>query len=269
MQMSAIARANAKLLLKKYCVTKPEELNLTKIANAEHIIVEEGRLETHQGRIVYANNHGLIKIRQDIREESQKRFVLAHELGHYFNEGVNLLNGKERKHLYGFRGCTNKDFNFYEGLRNHEAEANIFASELLMPKEWFLEFTGRKSICVKLLQDVTKKFGVSLTAAAIKYAETGAFPTAVILSQNCEVKWTCINEYFPFKYIPKGYRVNSSSIAYEYFAGNEINTEPDIVTPDAWFREDFEYARNPNILLYEQNIVMENYKTVLTILWVQ
>lgn len=265
--MSATAKANAKLLLKKYCITKPEELNLEKIANAEKIIVEEGRLDTHQGRIIYAENHGLIKIRQDIREASQKRFVLAHELGHYFNEGVNPLTGKKRSNYYGLRGCSHKDLNFYGGLKNHEAEANIFASELLMPKEWFLKFTGRTRINVKLLQDVTEYFGVSITAAALKYAETGAFPIAIIMSHKGEVKWSRINEYFPFKFIPQGYRVNSSSVAFDYFAGKEIDTDPDLVTPDAWFREDFEYGRKANVMMYEQNVVMGSYGAVLTILW--
>lgn len=265
--MGATAKANANLLLKKYCITKPEELDLEKIANAENLIVEEGRLDSHHGRIIYSENHGLIKIKQDIKETSQKRFITAHEMGHYFNEGVHPLTGEKRKNNYGVRGCTQRDLNFYGGFTNFEAKANVFASELLMPKEWFLKFTGRKQINIKLLQDVTEYFGVSITAAAFKYAETGAFPIAVIMSTDGVVKWSRINEYFPFKFIPKGYKVNDSSVAYDYYAGETVDPEPDLVLPDAWFLEDYEYERKHNLYMYEHNVVMSSYNSVLTLLW--
>jgi len=118
------------------------------------------------------------------------------------------------------------------------------------------------------------------------------------------VKWSRINKYLPFKWIPIGYEVNNNSYAYDIFenfnlsrsAGTTKNkqitisnepiyppqaetlnkkyttnnpmtiiTEPNVVLADAWFWEDNNYKRD--YLLMEYNIPMPRYDSVLTVLW--
>ncbi len=265
--MNAIAKANAKLLLKKYCITKPGELDLEGIANAEHLIVEETELQTHLGRIMYGENYGIIKIKSTIKEAGQKRFVLAHEIGHYFNEGVDPITGQQRKRNEGIKKCSDKDIYSLQQNKDIETGANIFASELLMPGEWFNRFIQKRKFSAELLKEIADYFRTSLTAGALKYAELGPVPTAIIMSTSGVVKWSRVNENFPLRFIPSGYKVNDSSAAYDYYKTKIITNETDNVSAMAWFAEDFNIKHHRDLLLNEYNIIMSSYDSVLTMLW--
>src|SRR3990170_782634 len=76
----------AKEIINKYDVHSPSRLNIEEIANAENLIVEEEEMKGNLGKIIYQDGYGLIKINSGIQEAGQKRFTLAHELGHYCNE---------------------------------------------------------------------------------------------------------------------------------------------------------------------------------------
>jgi len=108
------------------------------------------------------------------------------------------------------------------------------------------------------------KFNTTLSSIAIRYAEYGKFPIAVILSYGGKVKWSKINEFFPFKYIPVGQELNTFSYAIDFFQGKEIDTKPEEILADAWFLNDYNYKKE--FYLHEQNIPMKNYNSVLTIL---
>ncbi|QQS37786.1 MAG: ImmA/IrrE family metallo-endopeptidase [Ignavibacteriales bacterium] len=266
--MNAIAKANAKLLLNKYCITKPDELDLEGIANAEHLIVEETDLQTHLGRILYGENYGIIKIKSTLKEKGQKRFILAHEMGHYFNEGIDPVTGKQRKRNEGLKNCSDRDIYTPQLNKDAETNANIFASELLMPHQWFISFTQKRKFGAELLNDIAEYFGTSLSAGALKYAELGSVPTAIIMSTSGVVKWSRVNEDFPLRFIPNGYKVNDSSAAYDYYKTKIITNETDNVSAMAWFAEDFNINYHRDLLLNEYNIIMSSYDSVLTMLWV-
>ena len=88
---------------------------------------------------------------------------------------------------------------------------------------------------------------------------------AVIMSKDGVVKWSRINKYFPFNFIRSGSEITSSSYAYEFYNGEKISLEPDLILADAWFWEDYNYKKD--YFLYEQNIPMYRYNAVLTLLW--
>lgn len=249
-----IARGNARLLLDIHYVLKPEQLDLILIAGNLNLFIEEGDLKNHIARIHHTEDYGLIKISNSIAEEGQKRFVIAHEIGHFINE--------RKKNIHG---CTAADLIGYKSKKELEREANIFAAELLMRDEWVKDFTRGRIPGVKLIKDCAEYFRTSLTSAAIRYAETGRHPTAVILSKDKKVVWSAINKDFKFKWVPAGYAVNGNSYAFEYFTEGTMDTDINEVLADSWFLEDKFYRRNYK--LFEQNIYLTNYKSVLTILW--
>jgi len=249
---SPTARAKARLLLNKYCIEKPDELHLERLANAECLMIEEAEMNNYLGMINFGEGYGIIKISRNIKELGQRRFVIAHEMGHYFTQKCN------HKH------CNTSDLLSYKPDSGHENDANEFAAELLMREEWFTEFTKKRKLNMELLKDISEYFKVSLTAAALRYAEIGNTPIAVILSKNGYVSGSRINPDFPFQFVPKGFKVNYHSNAHDFYQGREINTEPDEVLADAWFPEDFNYKTGR--LLKEQNIAMPNYNSVLTII---
>ncbi len=312
----------AKLLLEEYNIKTAADLDLEELAGAEYLIVEEEDLSNHLGRISFGSEYGLIKIDSKIKEPGQKRFTLGHEMGHYFNERDALTGsriksgtGSEIKSGTGSRiksgtGSLSKREGEAEGrtykctaatlLSNtgREGDANEFAAELLMHKPWFRDYVRNKKINFELIKDIAINFNVSLTAAAIRYASIGKYPAAVILSKNGKVAWSYISEYFPFKWIPKGYKVRKESAAYMPWterigdsfaltpptpdkigirrAGSnptprergeykEMQTYADLIPAYVWFAED--NRCKADVYLYEQNVAMPKYNSVLTLLW--
>ena len=206
------ARARARLLLNKYCIGGPIELNLERLANAECLMIEEAALNNYLGMINFGEGYGIIKVSRSIKEYGQKRFVIAHEMGHFYTQKCN------QKH------CNSNDLLAYKPDSGHENDANEFAAELLMREEWFADFTKKRKVNMELLKDTAEYFKVSLTAAAIRYAEIGNTPIAVILSKNGCVYGSRINPAFPFQFVPRGFKVNHRSNAYDFYKGRELNT---------------------------------------------
>jgi len=251
--MPVTARIKANELLEKYCIEKPTELNLEEIANAEYIIIQEEELEKYDGRLSQRKEFGIITINKNIKERKQKIFTIAHEMGHfYLGTGIKNI-------------CNREDILNYYCKKNAEKEANIFASELLMPENWFRENIIWQNDGIETIKSVSEFFNVSLSAAAIRYTEIGEMPVAVIMSRNKKVIWSSINKLFPFKYINTGQPLNSYSYAYDYFNNKELMSQPQEILSDAWFLNDFNYKART--FLIEQNFVLKNYKTVMTILW--
>lgn len=243
-------------LYEEYSITSPAELSIEKIAYGESLIIDEADLNGCIGKINFTKTTGLITVDKKIKLETQKRFTIAHEMGHFFNER-DLIERKKYS-------CLNSDF-FPNANKKRENDANEFASELLMFNKWFGEYTRGEKVEVKLLKDTAEYFNVSLSAAAVRYSKIGKYPIAVILSKNGAVVWSSINEYFPYKFIPKGYKVRETSCAYDFYVGKEMQTGADLVPVLAWFGSDF-YGKSCKYL-YEENFSMKNYNSVLTVLW--
>ncbi|MGO9480694.1 MAG: ImmA/IrrE family metallo-endopeptidase [Candidatus Kryptoniota bacterium] len=151
-----------------------------------------------------------------------------------------------------------------------EDDANAFAVELLMKKEWYEDFVKDRDPGIETIRQAAEYFGVSLSAAAIRYSQAGNFPVAVIMSRRKhggQVSWSAVSESFPYQYIPKGYPVNGSSEASSFFKGDEIDTEPHEVFADSWFLDDRSFRKNHSLL--EQCLPMPNYDSVLTVVWEQ
>ncbi|MCL5028606.1 MAG: ImmA/IrrE family metallo-endopeptidase [Bacteroidetes bacterium] len=253
--MSILAKANAKKLLKDLFLDEPGKIDLYAIAGCENIFIEERDLSACEGELVFKDSIGIISVDRKLVEQGQKKFTIAHELGHYFN------SGKKNGSYF----CSGLDIRGIKQSISAEVDANDFAAELLMPEEWFRSFTKGKRFEKKILSDIAEYFGVSLSAAAMRYAEAGSHPVAIIMSKDGVVKWSRINNYFPFKFIRTGSSVSSSSYAYEFYKGEKISDEVETILADAWFQEDFNYKKD--YFLFEQNIPMYRYNAVLTVLW--
>ena len=253
--MGILAKANAKKTLSEFLIKEPSKLDLYAIAGYENLFIEERDLFSSEGQLVVNAGMGIITVDDKITEKGQKKFTIAHELGHYFN------SGKKNGSYF----CSGLDIRGIKQDITAEVDANDFAAELLMPEDWFLRFTKGKMFGKKLLSETAEYFDISLSAAALRYAEIGNHPTAIIMSKDGTVKWSRINKHFTFQFIRKGSKVNELSYASEFFKGENIPGEPEEILADAWFAEDFNYKKDH--FIYEQNIPMYRYNTVLTLLW--
>lgn len=254
-------------LIDSYCITSPDKLNIEEIAWAEKLAIKEMPLKNYLGLINFNNKYGLITINSQLTEAGQKRFTLAHEMGHFFNEKDSLAlspqKGNEMNNAVYY--CTNNDIFSGRINKRREDDANEFAAELLMHRPWFADFVRKREISTGLIKEIAQYFNVSLTAAALRYVEIGRYPIAVIYSTAGKVKWHFPSQYFPLKYIPAGYTVKKDSPVFDYFSKGEIINDYDMVPAYTWYAEDSRCPRD--LYLYEQNVVMKNYNSVLTILW--
>lgn len=264
--MSNLAKAAARKILRQYFISEPQKLNLEEILAGELILLEESNLNGESGRIVFNERCGIMRIDKAIKEYGQRRTVIAHELGHF------------KLHQNKLKGCTKLELLTHQNNKPQENEANVFAAELLMPEEWIREFMRGKKPDRYLLSKFCEYFNVSISSASLRISLLDIFPVAVILSKDGVVQWSSISKSFPFKWIPKGYKVNNNSYAYDLFENmnhyvNDVYAEVskdsgfEEVLADAWFWEDRNYKKN--FLMYEYNVPMPAYNSVLTILFLK
>lgn len=115
-----------------------------------------------------------------IKVPGRIRFTVAHELGHY------ILHRLSRKAFE----CSQEDMLHWESPeRQVEAEADAFASALLMPIDSFRAQIGHEIVDLELLDACAKHFGVSLTAAVLKWLEFTHQRAVLVVSRDGYILW--------------------------------------------------------------------------------
>ena len=131
----AQARATALRVLKESFVGEPAHLDVYAIAYMRKVLIEEGLLQGAQGRLVVRNGRGKVRIDAGIPELGRKRFIAAHELGHF------ELHCSSKALFFS---CKAEYFDLWRKTNPIvEREANAFAAEFLMPgpmiRPWSLD----------------------------------------------------------------------------------------------------------------------------------
>jgi Zn-dependent peptidase ImmA (M78 family) len=255
--MSILATVKANLIIQEFGITNPKEIDLEAIAYDRGLIVQEKELNGCDGRIITLNKLGFIFVNSRIREAGKKRFVIAHELGHFeLNKDKNLI-----------KICDEAAFINWNKNGPQEKEANEFASEILFPRIMFNDFCSKQKFSKDLIIGLANYFNCSISSTALRYAEIGNIPIAVIFSQNKTVKWYRCNKSFPFQFVDIRIKVNDKSYAYDYFEGKDIPQKPEEIISDAWFQTDYNFKSN--FPLSEQNIIFASYNAVLSLIWIK
>lgn len=99
----------------------------------------------------------IVYLNPQVEYERRKRFTIAHELGHIF---IPWHNGETT--------CSVDDPSYRVGKRRffdmQELEANIFASEILMPTAWLKEKIKCMDTLDSLINSITKEANASIMA---------------------------------------------------------------------------------------------------------
>ncbi len=120
--MSAKAEIAAAEVLLRYGIAAPEDIDLEAVCWGENLLATEGPIASADAWLVTSGEYGLARVRTDIPYVGQKRFALAHELGHW------LLHEANGQTWYD----NDQTLNDYK-RDPREIEANGFASSLLVP----------------------------------------------------------------------------------------------------------------------------------------
>lgn len=108
------------------------------------------------------------------------RFTMAHELGHY------ILHRRDR----GSFECSEEDMLRWESEeRQIEAEADVFASYLLMPIDDYRKQIGSDVVDLEVLDSCARRYGVSLTAAILKWLEFTTQRAVLVMSRDGYILW--------------------------------------------------------------------------------
>ena len=155
----SVALHRAKEIIKELSIEEPSHIDIEAIAFQRGAIVKHGSMKGADGRLATLGFQGLITVREDIAELGRKRFIIAHELGHY-----ELHCG-----LIPTISCNEDAFLKWNTDNRIEVEANYFAGELLMPEDMFKKRIARKGLSSELLKSLYDTFLMSLTATAIRF----------------------------------------------------------------------------------------------------
>lgn len=252
--MSTKARMEARRLIHHFAIDEAGAVPVEIIACDQGLLAQEKPIRGAEGRLVCGESTGVVTVNANVKEPSKKRFVIAHELGHF------LLHRKRSQYPI----CDESAFLDWHRSRPHETEANVFAAELLMPGNLFCYAAAGTTMSAETIELLSGLFEVSFTSAALRYTELDIVPCAVVYSQDREIKWYRCSDSFRYSYIPVGKKVSPISGAGEYFE-KDINTrEAEKTLFEAWFADD-------NLVLneycYEQCIIMPSYNGVLSLIW--
>ncbi|MEI7485726.1 MAG: ImmA/IrrE family metallo-endopeptidase [Ignavibacteriota bacterium] len=228
-------------------------ININKILKNETLEVEYQDLDGHDARLKPGDGCGIIFVNKNIKETGKIKFSLLHELGHYISES------REQRYCY-INGIT-----IYK-KNTEERFADDFATEMLIPEKSVQRRIKWKGDGYTAIDRMTRIYGTSLTCTAIRYAEAGDYPIAVVYSKEGIIKWSITNHRFRYRNARKGGIVDAETQAGRIYRKKEVDyRKPMRVRAEQWFPEAMQ-ERKTNYL-NEQSIGMGAYKSVLTILW--
>jgi len=116
-----------------------------------------------------------------IRSAGRRNFTLGHELGHY------LLH--REAHPGGLQ-CTSRNMADWDSARNRiEAEANTFASYLLMPLDDFRAQIKGRAIDIDVMTELADRYAVSLTAAILKWMTITDKRAMIVVGKEGFIDW--------------------------------------------------------------------------------
>ncbi len=249
-KLSAILRARE--IISELHIEKPEHIIIEDIAATRGAFVKEESMKGADGRLATLGSKGIISIRQDIDILGKKRFVIAHELGHFELHRGDVFN----------INCTDEEFlSWYKG-NPQEIEANYFAAELLMPENIFKSRIEGVDASKDLIESLTSEFNTSLTATSIRFVTLRPEYALVFSKDSQIVRFIADPDYFPH-YINISGTVHGDSRAYDYYHDLELPKKMVPVEIHAWIESKYPIRGT----LQELAIPLgQNYNQVLSFL---
>lgn len=213
-------------------------------------------IPSFEGGLFHVEDQGwALLYNRNMTSQGRIRFTQAHELGHYL---VHRLAQQEFQ-------CSQADMvHWGPEMRSIEAEADDFASNLLMPMKQFRACTSASDIDFDILSDTSNMFGVSLTAAALRWIRSTEQSAVLILSRDGFMDWAISSD----KARANGAFYKTKGRVVELPAGSIAANEAiascrtgDQVSLNTWF----EHAHR-DAVAREMKLVCENYGYTLTLL---
>lgn len=242
----------ARALLVKYGLECIDEVPVDKLVAARGLIVRCGTMGDTEGRLVRRKRRGIVTLNSKISLPGKRRFVLAHELGHFELHADSPVFA-----------CDAAAFIVWNQRRPEEYEANVFAAEILMPVLAFREAARDLPPGIESVRLLARRFGTTLSATAIRCAKLGIWRCAVAFTQENSISWVSTSDDYPYRRARCG-TVHPYSGASEFYQENKISERPTLTPVSAWFIDD---DAGPDEQHYEACLAMRQLNCTLSLIW--
>lgn len=243
-------------------ITDPLQLSIEDVINSKNIVIKEEEIDGADGRILMNENSGVITINSKIDFPPKKRFILAHELGHF------ELHRNIKKGFSDNDETLNHSYQINFSVE--EVEANEFAAEYLMPTELFYSECKGKVFNHKVIEHLANRFQVSKTAAILKFVkkDNGNHPIFVVCCQDNKMKWFKMShDWRHYSLFSKGSPPPSGSVAFDVFKkgisyyGEEASQQ---IWKSDWFRmkDDEDESK-----FYEYCLFVPSLNYMISVIW--
>lgn len=182
------------------------------------------------------------------------RFTQAHELGHY------ILHRQIRESFQ----CSDADMlNWSKDEKDIEGQADLFASYLLMPLDDYRKQVTT-TVDLELLGHCADRYGVSLTAAILKWLQYTDEKAVLVMSNDGFINWAWSSDSAAkagafFKTRNNVIQVPDGTLASDHNTKN--NRKGAQISASAWFAH-----AHADMQLREMKIHAEQYGVVLSLL---
>jgi Zn-dependent peptidase ImmA (M78 family) len=161
------------MLMSKHQVESPP-VRVKEIAEGEGLIVVESPFPSDiSGALIQSDGRAVIAVNGE-QHPNRVRFTIAHELAHY------LLAHKGEDHLDWKFTVLRRDGKSSEATDDDEMDANFFAANLLMPRDFVrsdvkvrASFNGEASLNTEDIRVLARKYEVSETAMNYRLINLG------------------------------------------------------------------------------------------------
>ena len=253
------AATRAREVIEALGVQRPEELDVELVANYHDVHVKYRRLPEHEGHLLRDGRVGLIVVDERARDSEKWRFVIGHELGHFF------LHPSHDQ----FELCTAADLQPGRlDIARREREANAFAAELLMPRHLFEprllalceETCG---VDLHMVRQLAGVFCTSLTATALHFVAYCPRPCALMyVGPSGRVDWVRPSPTFTLRLRPRR-SPRPGTHAYDLLVGgHDVPDLPLPVDAAAWSHT----LRGRHLELFEHALALPRFGAALVLL---
>lgn len=250
------ARYEANKLLRRFGVESPKDVNVEGFARRLKIDLVDAPLDGATAQLIVSPDHAAIILAKTLTDPAKRRWVIAHELGHYVMEHPapppeTLLGPRPRRVSWD--------------QRDDEDEADCFAFTLLTPERTVEAFCDTRPMTLVPALLLARACGVSLETGAIRVAESTRRACAVMLSRHERIVWVAPAQRFLHTFgnvLVPDQRLDPRSVAARYFGADPACDRPELVPSAAWLA-----ASNGEPPMLEHSLPGTEPGTVLTMLW--
>lgn len=210
----------AEMLLLRYGIEKPAEIDLEALAWALGARVKYSPMDSCEARIVGVGDKAIITV-DDTRVNSQRaRYSLGHEIGHW------------QRHRGEVLFCSKE--NIESGARNtppKEREADKYCAELIMPKFMFQPLARSFTIpSFAAIDELARTFKTSRMATSIRFIDMDIMPSTLIYYGTNGREWFLPSHSWPANWIPKR-ELDQGSEAFNLIFGHSMEREHRSICP--------------------------------------